>query len=125
VAGAIDTRPVAQETIRRLGLKMSPEELLGKLGIEQVESTNFIRLSYKGTDPARAKQIANTLGQVSSERISQIRVAGSNITATVYEKALEPDTPISPTPLRNGLLTLVIGLALSVGLMAGRGVLRP
>jgi capsular polysaccharide biosynthesis protein len=104
---------------------MSPEELLGKLGIEQVESTNFIRLSYKGTDPARAKQIANTLGQVSSERISQIRVAGSNITATVYEKALEPDTPISPTPLRNGLLTLVIGLALSVGLMAGRGVLRP
>src|SRR5215212_9812588 len=62
MAGAIDTRPVAQEAIRRLGLKMSSEELLNKLLIEQVESTNFIRLSYEGTDPVQAKQIVNTVG---------------------------------------------------------------
>jgi capsular polysaccharide biosynthesis protein len=125
MAGAIDTRPVAQEALRRLGLKMSPEELLNKLVIEQVESTNFIRLSYEGTDPVQAKQIVNTVGEVSSERISQISAAGSNLTATVYEKAIVPTTPVSPTPARHGVITLVVGLGLSVGLMAGRGVLRP
>jgi capsular polysaccharide biosynthesis protein len=122
---AIDTRPVAQDAIRRLGLKMSPEELLDKLTIEQVESTNLIRLRYKGSEPVQAKQIVNTVAKVSSERISEAQAAGNNITATVDEEAAVPDTPASPKPLRNGLLALVVGLALSVGLWVGRGVLRP
>jgi hypothetical protein len=33
----------------------------------------------------------------------------------VYEKAAVPATPVSPHPLRNGLLTLVIGLMLCAG----------
>jgi succinoglycan biosynthesis transport protein ExoP len=121
---AIDSRPVAEETIRRLGLRMEPAELLDKPTVEQVENTRFILLSYKGTDPVQAKQIANTAGEVSTELISERSAAGSQVRATVYEEAALPHTPVSPNPLKNGLLTLVVGLALSVGLMAGRGVLR-
>jgi capsular polysaccharide biosynthesis protein len=120
MAGAIDTRPVAQEAIRRLGLKMSPEELLDKLVIEQVESTNFIRLSYEGTNPVQAKQTVNTVGQVTSERISQISAIGSDVKATVYEKAIVPTTPVSPKPLRNGLLALVMVWVLYAGLTLAR-----
>ena len=47
-----------------------------------------------------------------SEYISERSAAGSNITATVFEKAAIPFIPVSPHPLRNGLLTLVVGLAL-------------
>ena len=47
-----------------------------------------------------------------SEYISERSAAGSNITATVFEKAAIPYTPVSPHPLRNGLLMLVVGLAL-------------
>ena len=65
-----------------------------------------------------------TVGEVSSELISERSAAGSKVRATVYEEAALPHTPVSPNPLKNGLLTLVVGLALSVGLMAGRGVLR-
>jgi capsular polysaccharide biosynthesis protein len=73
----------------------------------------------------QAKQIANTAGEVSSELISGRSVgASSKLRATVYEEAAVPTTPVSPHPLRGGLLTLVVGLALSVGLMAGRGLLR-
>ena len=32
----IDTRPVADEAIRRLGLQMKPAELLDRLTVEQV-----------------------------------------------------------------------------------------
>jgi capsular polysaccharide biosynthesis protein len=121
LAHFIDSRPVAQEAIQRLGLRMEPAELLDNLTAEQVENTSFIRISYKGTDPVQAKQIVNTGGEVFSEIITE---RSRTLRATVYEEARVPDTPISPKPLRNGLFTLVAGLALSVGLMAWRGVFR-
>jgi hypothetical protein len=37
----------------------------------------------------------------------------------VWEKAAVPESPVSPHPLRNGLLTLVIGLMLCAGLALG------
>src|SRR5918994_284941 len=99
---------------------MSPEELLNNLTIEQVEGTNFISLTYEGTSAAEATQIVNTMAKVSSNRISDTtKAAGSNLTATPYVKASVPDnpTPVSPHPLRNGLLTLVMGLVLCLGLV--------
>jgi capsular polysaccharide biosynthesis protein len=112
----IDSRPVAEEAIRRLELEMTPTELLDKLTVEQIENTNLIVLTYEDTDPERAKQIVTTVGEVSSERISPIRAVGSKFTATAWEKAAVPESPVSPTPLRNGLLTLVIGLVLCAAL---------
>jgi len=91
---------------------MEPAELLGNLTVEQVESTSFILITYEGTDPQKAQQIVGTVGEVASERISDIGGAGSNIDASIYEKEAVPAEPVSPKPLRNGLLTLVIGLVL-------------
>jgi hypothetical protein len=68
------------------------------LTIEQVESTSFIALTYEDTDPVRAQRIVNTLGEVSSELISERSAAGSQLTAKVYEKAIVPDSPVSPDP---------------------------
>jgi capsular polysaccharide biosynthesis protein len=108
----IHTRPVAEETTARLGLRMEPAELLDNLTVEQVENTSFIALTYEGTDPHKATQIVNTVGEVSSELIPERGAAGSQLTAPVYEKAVVPESPVSPKPLRSGLLTLVIGLVL-------------
>ena len=115
VAGAIDTRTVAEEAIQRLELQEAPEELLENLSVEQVEATQIIRLAYTDTDPQRAKEVVNTIGEVSSERISKMRAAGLNITATLYEPAAVPDTPVSPNPLRNGILAAGLGMMLCVG----------
>jgi capsular polysaccharide biosynthesis protein len=112
IAPAIDNRPVAEESIQRLELEMAPAELLDNLDIQQVEGTRFIRLSYTDTDPVRAQRIINTVGEVFSEFISE----RSTFTAKVYEEALVPDSPVSPSPLRNGLLTLVMGWGL-IGLL--------
>jgi capsular polysaccharide biosynthesis protein len=115
---AIDSRPVAEEALLRLGLQTDPAELLDNLTVEQIEGTQFIRLTYEDTDPMRAQQIANTVGKVSSEFISQ---RSNEFMATVWERAAVPESPVSPHPLRNGLLTLVIGLVFC----AGTVVVRP
>jgi capsular polysaccharide biosynthesis protein len=109
---AIDSRAVAKEAIQRLGLQMGPAELLDNLTVEQVENTSFILLSYEAANPKRAQQIANTVGEVSSELISERSVGDSKLKATVYEEASVPVSRVSPHPLRNGLLTLAIGLVL-------------
>jgi hypothetical protein len=121
MAHAIDSRPVAEETLLRLGLHMEPAELLDSISVEQIEGTQFIRLTYEGTDPYKVKKIVDTVGEVSSELISERSAAGSKYTATVWKKAEWPTTPVSPHPLRNGLLTLVIVLVLC----AGTVVVRP
>jgi capsular polysaccharide biosynthesis protein len=108
----IETRSVAQDARRRLGLPIGAVELLDNLTVEQVEDTSFIVLTYEDTDPVRAKQIVNTVAQVSSELVSE---RSSNLRATVFEKAAEPESPVSPLPGRNGLLTLVIGLMFCAG----------
>jgi capsular polysaccharide biosynthesis protein len=79
---AIDSRPVAEDAIQHLGLRMDPSELLDSLTVEKVENTSFLRLSYTDTDPERARLIVNTVSEVSSERISPISAVASKFTAT-------------------------------------------
>jgi capsular polysaccharide biosynthesis protein len=119
IMGAIDSRPVAEETILRLGLQRDPDELLDNLTVEQVESTSFIVLTYEDTDPVKTAKIVNTVGQVSSELITE---RSSQWTANVYEEAVVPESPVSPRPGPNGLLTLVIGLVLCAWTVVRPGV---
>jgi capsular polysaccharide biosynthesis protein len=118
VVTAIDSHPVAEGAIRRLGFRACPDELLNNLTARQLQASRFIRLTYTDTDAERARQVANTVGRVSSERISN-----TGATATLYEKAIAYYAPASPKPLRNGLLALVAGPVLSAALVAGRRVL--
>jgi capsular polysaccharide biosynthesis protein len=106
---AIDSRPVAEEALERLELQMGAAQLLENLTVEQVGSTSFIALTYEDTDPMTAKRVANTVGEVFSELISE---RSSDLAAKVFEKAARPESPVSPHPWRNGLLTLVLGLVM-------------
>jgi capsular polysaccharide biosynthesis protein len=116
IVTGIDSRPIAEETIQRLGLQIAPGTLLQNLTVEQIGTTQFITLTYEDTDPERAQEIANTVSQVSSERIPQVSTSANGITTTIWEDATIPDTPVSPDPVRNGLLALALGLMFGIGL---------
>jgi capsular polysaccharide biosynthesis protein len=110
VVEAIDSRPVAEEVIRRLGLKgMKPAELLENLSVEP-DGGGFLQLSYKDTDPQRAQQIVNTIGVVSSERVAEAIGGANDVVVTMYEDASVPGSPVSPDPVRNAALALILGL---------------
>jgi capsular polysaccharide biosynthesis protein len=116
VAAATESRPIAEETIERLELSTTPDVFLERLKAEPIEATQFIELSYTDTDPRRARVVTNAVGDVLSERVSEVGQGDSRITAILWERAPIPEEPESPNPLRDGLLALVSGLLIFVGL---------
>lgn len=113
---AIRTRPVTEEVIQELDLSTTPERLLLRLTANQVEDTQFIRVTYRNPDPERAQSVVNAVGDTFSERISDLSPDANAVTATVWERAATPIEPVSPNPLRNALLALMAGTMLGVGL---------
>jgi capsular polysaccharide biosynthesis protein len=117
VAKAVPTTPVAQAVVEQLNLpKGSAGKVLRNMSAEQDPGTMLINVSYKDSDPKRAQQIANATGQVVSEKISEVSLGASAITATVWEPATLPQTPVSPDPVRNCLIAFILGGLLGVAL---------
>jgi capsular polysaccharide biosynthesis protein len=113
----VDSRRVAEATIQRSDVGITPNEFLKNLSAEQVSETPFIEVKYEDTSPGRAKRIANTIPEVLPDQVSDVNLgATGSITAKVFDPALAPDQPVSPNPLRNGFVALVLGLLLGVGL---------
>ncbi len=117
VANAVPTTPVAEAVVERLEAPTQggAGEVLANTSAEPDPGTLFVNVSYKDSDPERAQLIANTIGVVLSEKVPEMGLGANAITATVWKPATLPETPVSPNPLRNGLLTLVIGLVLCAG----------
>jgi len=115
VAKAVPTTPVAETVVERLGLREeSATGMLNKISAEADPGTMFVNVSYRDSDPERAQLIANTIGKVLSEKISEVSVGANAITATVWEPAALPETPVSPDPIRNGIIALVLGSLLGI-----------
>jgi len=116
MAEGVGSRPVAEGVIEQLNLSMAPEDLLKNLEVKQVRDTQFIQADYRDASPERAQQVANAVGEVFSEQVSEVSTSGSAITASVWEQAAVPDEPASPNPVRNGVIALLVGLMLGMGL---------
>jgi len=114
VARAVPTVPVARAVVERLNMpEESAKEVLRNTSAAQDPGTLIVNVTYKSSDPERAQLIANTLGQVASQRMSEVNV-GNGITATVLEPATLPEKPVSPDPVRNSIIGLVLGGLLGV-----------
>ena len=116
-AEAAVSRPVAEDAIERLGLSVTPDQFLERLDAEPIEATQFVELSYTDPDPERARLVTNTVGEVLSQRVSEVGPGADAVTAKLWESAQVPEAPASPNPLRDGFVTLVSGLLLCVGLV--------
>jgi capsular polysaccharide biosynthesis protein len=116
MAQAVDTYPVADAAIRRLNLSMAPETLVDKLDSEAIEETQFIEVTYPDSDPRRAQRMVNAVGDAFSEQVSSISPSANAVTATVWEEARVPESPVSSNPVRRAFFALVIGAILGAGL---------
>ncbi len=127
VANVADTMPVAKAVVEQLNLpEQSAEEVLRNTSAEPEPGTMFVNISHTSSDPNKAQLFANTIGQVLSEKGSEVSLDASGITATVWRPATLPKTPVSPHPVRNMLLALgtwglLLGLLLPITVRASLG----
>lgn len=115
VAEAVSSSRVAEGAIQESGVQITPGTLLSNLDVQQVEETQFVDIRYRDPDPARASEVVNAAAAVSSDQISEISPSNA-VTAAVWEPASEPEVPVSPDLLRNGILALLLGTILGLGL---------
>lgn len=116
VVQAVDSRRVAEAVIREQDLQDDPYSLLANLSVEEIPDTHFIQIYFKDTDPQRAREMADAFARAASEQISEVSPRENAISATVWEPAVLPNDPVSPQPVRNGLLALMLGIAIGIGL---------
>lgn len=85
-----------------------------------IENQLLIQVLVTASDPARARKVADAVGTVLPERISQLEPPNTRafgVTLRVAEPALLSATPISPQPRRNLLLGLLLGIVVGVGVV--------
>jgi receptor protein-tyrosine kinase len=115
MVGGVSSRPVAKAVIRQENLRLTSDEFLEEhLSAEQETDTQWIHVTYRDSSPERAARVANAVGDVFTKQVSEVSQSANAITATVWERAVVPDTPVRPDTRRNGILALLFGLVLGV-----------
>src|SRR5919202_2281916 len=70
IAEAINSDDVAQAVVSEQNLDITPGDILNNLRAEQIKTTQLIAVSYRDSNPQRAQQVANAVGDVVSEQIT-------------------------------------------------------
>jgi capsular exopolysaccharide synthesis family protein len=116
-------RPLLEKVIKERSLQTDPEKLSRRITVTPVINTLILDVAVQDTEPARAKDTANTLVYDFIAHIKEIQKSESqNPTASsadnlvVESPAILPQEPVSPKPLLN------IGIGLLAGLVIGMGL---
>lgn len=110
-AAMIQSRQVAESVISQLGLNISAEELLAKVTVTTSTNTRIITIDVQDEDPYLACEIANALRTIAADTIQNVM----NIeAANVFEEANIPESPVSPSTMKNTLIGAILGFIIAV-----------
>ncbi|USQ76107.1 polysaccharide biosynthesis tyrosine autokinase [Ornithinimicrobium cryptoxanthini] len=124
----IATTPIVlDKVVAELGLDESAGSLAGRVSAVVPPNTVLIDVAVVDDDPVEAAQVANSVAAEFAETLQELeRVDASGespVKATVVKPATAPQSPASPSPLRNLALATVLGLLLGAGLAVLRDLL--
>jgi len=98
-----------------LNLDMSISELNGKITVESAQNSQIMTVSVIDSDPTLALNIANKTAEVFEKEIKEI-MSVDNVTILPLADNQENQSPVSPNPPLNIIISAVVGLMLGVGL---------
>lgn len=117
------TRPV----IERLGLDLTPAQLAGRITATAPIDTVLVDLAVKDPSAARSRDIANSVATQFAKVVGELErpAAGqrSPVSVTVVRPATLPTSPMSPRPVVNLALGILLGVVLGVGVAVLRETL--
>lgn len=105
---------VLNPVINELDLELTPNELLKKISVSQVNETEIIKISVTDEDPISARDIANTLASVFSREIFDIMKVDST---SILDEAVLPMTPLAQNKVTKIAIAGILGMMVSVGLV--------
>ncbi|MBB6628503.1 polysaccharide biosynthesis tyrosine autokinase [Nocardioides sp. KIGAM211] len=114
------SRAVAQQVVDDLGLDTDPSTLVGDISVEQPLDTVLIQITARESSPEGAQELADAWVEALATQVKKLEDPnGAERVGTprvqVYGAAALPSSPVSPKPLRNLVLALLLGLALGYG----------
>src|SRR5690606_20398910 len=59
----VEVRPVAEATVKKLGLQITPDRLLERIDVSAIGQTNVIAIEVTAPSAREAKDIANTMAE--------------------------------------------------------------
>ncbi|WP_307874474.1 tyrosine-protein kinase domain-containing protein [Frankia nepalensis] len=118
-ASLVASDRVATVVIGRLGLAEEPDDLRKRIAAMAVPDTVLLRVSIRDSDPARARSLADTVGEVFADAVAAMEAPDDDnepaaLRITVWERAKLPDGPVAPQPVRNLALGIMIGLFVGI-----------
>jgi capsular polysaccharide biosynthesis protein len=109
------SRAVATRAIDRLQLTgVSPENLLNQISVVPQMNTQIIDLKVKNGNAVAARDIANSVANSFIEESQRIFPSGN---VQIIDEAIVPESPISPNKKLIIVISFLLGLLLSVGLV--------
>ncbi len=96
-----------------LGLNMRGSQLRNIVSVSNSSNSQIITLSVQNEDAALAADIANTTAEVFQREIGGIMHVDN---VSILAEAEMPTGPVSPRPMLNMALALVVGVMIGVGL---------
>jgi capsular exopolysaccharide synthesis family protein len=109
------------------GSSLAPSELADKVTAQASPETVLLNISVTDPDPVVAQQLTQAYGEELVALVAELETppgrAKPVLKGTIVDAASLPGGPISPNPVRNLGLALVLGLLLGVGLAVVRELL--
>lgn len=113
----IKSDTVLDKVIDNLDLDMDYSNLVGRINVAAVNSTQVMRISMQDPNPETARAIVSEITKIAPNVIQEAMEAGS---VKVISDARASESPVSPSKSKNMILAGVLGLILSVGVIVLR-----
>ena len=126
-ADIITTPAVLGPVIDQLGLNTTPGKLAGHITASVPLNTVIIHVAVNDTSPAQAARIADAVGKQFTKTVADLESVSdkspSPVKVSIVSAPSTPTAPVSPRPVRNLGLGLVLGLLVGFGLALLRDLL--
>ena len=113
-AELVKSRPVLEEVVSVLNLDMDTQELADKITVTTPTDTRVMSINVEDAQPKQARDIADAVRQAVEIQIQEIMDVDS---VKTVEEANLPDSPSSPSVMRNTLIGAILGILISAGII--------
>lgn len=113
----VTTPRVLDPVIAKAGLEADASALASHVSASVPLNTVLIDVAVTENSPAKARKVADAIGQVFPSAVAELESVGSKsspVKVTVVRSATLPTSAVAPRPVRNTLLGLIIGLIIGL-----------